>query len=147
MNTNNKGFSLVELIVVIAIMAILAAVAIPTFATFISKAQVASDVDYMNQVESAIELAYAQKGYDIAKITVRHTNGKPAEIVVDFADEGVADATITKDDTDSNEEKDAAAVIDWNYKFNKTDYSTLDANKVPENWDKDVWSLGVYSGQ
>ena len=28
---NNKGFSLVELIVVIAIMAILAAVAIPTF--------------------------------------------------------------------------------------------------------------------
>ena len=114
---------------------------IPTFATFISKAQIASDVDYMNQVESAIELAYAQKGYDIAKITVKHTNGTPVEIVVDFADEDVDDATITKNDTDSSAEADAAAVIDWNYSFNKTDYSTLDANKVPENWDKDTWAL------
>ncbi len=146
MKTNNKGFSLVELIVVIAIMAILAAVAIPTFATFIGKAQVASDVDYMNQVESAIELAYAQKGYDIAKITVKHTNGTPVEIVVDFKDANVDDATITKNDADNSAEKDAAAVIDWDYKFNKTDYNDLVANnKAPDNWNKTGWSLETYT--
>ena len=147
MKTNNKGFSLVELIVVIAIMAILAAVAIPTFATFIGKAQVASDVDYMNQVESAIELAYAQKGYDIEKITVNHTAGTPKEVVVKFV--GIQE-TVTIDESDkngNNEEADAAAVIDWKYSLNKTDYSTLADNKVPENWDKDTWTLGVYNAQ
>jgi type IV pilus assembly protein PilA len=148
MKTNNKGFSLVELIVVIAIMAILAAVAIPTFATFITKAQIASDVDYMNQVESAIELAYAQKGYDIAKVTVKHTNGVPEEIEVDFADEGVDNAIIKKNDTDSSAEKDAAAVIDWNYKFNKTDYNDLVAkDEAPDNWNKTGWSLEKYTAQ
>ena len=59
---NNKGFSLVELIVVIAIMAILAAVAIPTFAGFITKANKASDESYMNDIEYAIELALAKDG-------------------------------------------------------------------------------------
>ncbi len=59
---NNKGFSLVELIVVIAIMAILAAVAIPTFASFITKAQRASDESFLNDIEYAIELAMAEEG-------------------------------------------------------------------------------------
>ena len=40
---NNKGFSLVELIVVIAIMAILAAVAVIGVSVYIPKAQQASD--------------------------------------------------------------------------------------------------------
>ena len=62
MKTNNKGFSLVELIVVIAIMAILAAVAIPTFATFIGKAQRSSDESFLNDIEYAIELARAEDG-------------------------------------------------------------------------------------
>ena len=59
---NNKGFSLVELIVVIAIMAILAAVAIPTFAGFITKANKASDESYMNDIAYAIELDLAEEG-------------------------------------------------------------------------------------
>lgn len=62
MKTNNKGFSLVELIVVIAIMAILAAVAIPTFASFITKANKASDTSYMNDIAYAINLALAKEG-------------------------------------------------------------------------------------
>ena len=119
---NNKGFSLVELIVVIAIMAVLAAVAIPTFATFIGKAQSASDVDFMNQVESAIELAYAQTTVEIESIKVE-CNGekKPIAITVKF-EEKINDTTdtvtITADDKDDNNEKaDAALVIDWNYEF------------------------------
>ena len=148
MKTNNKGFSLVELIVVIAIMAILAAVAIPTFATFIGKAQVASDVDYMNQVESAIELAYAQKGYAIETMTVYYATANnqnlPKSVVVKFANVEntvtITEADAATGSTAPAEEKDAAAVIDWKYSFNKTNYKT----EKPDSW-KTTWVFDVYS--
>ena len=47
MKKNNKGFSLVELIVVIAIMAILAAVAVTSFAIYIDNAQERADLNYL----------------------------------------------------------------------------------------------------
>ena len=67
---NNKGFSLVELIVVIAIMAILAAVAIPTFATFITRATEAADEDFASGIEYAVNLALTESGDEAATITV-----------------------------------------------------------------------------
>ena len=70
MKTNNKGFSLVELIVVIAIMAILAAVAIPTFATFITKANVASDVSFVNDLTYAAKLAHTATGGSVTNVQV-----------------------------------------------------------------------------
>lgn len=138
---NNKGFSLVELIVVIAIMAILAAVAIPTFATFIGRAQTASDADFMSQVESAVELAYAQKGYSVDSIAVTYNNDNdknPTQVVVTFNEKGANDQAITATITSSSnsgEAGDAAAVIDWNYKFNKTDYTSSS-----EGWNSN-WTL------
>ena len=87
---NNKGFSLVELIVVIAIMAILAAVAIPTFATFIKKANVAADEDFANGVKYAVNLALAGEGKEAASITV----------TMDSDGQGIDKLTYTlKDDT------------------------------------------------
>ena len=67
---NNKGFSLVELIVVIAIMAILAAVAIPTFATFINKANVAADEDFVSGVKYAIDLALTTDGDKAEEVAI-----------------------------------------------------------------------------
>ena len=58
MKNNNKGFSLVELIVVIAIMAILAAVAVVGFSMYIPKAQQASDKQLVSDVEYALTLQY-----------------------------------------------------------------------------------------
>ena len=68
MKNNNKGFSLVELIVVIAIMAILAAVAVVGFSFYIPKAQMAGDRQTVNEVIDGIELYYysnpeMEKGY------------------------------------------------------------------------------------
>ena len=54
---NNKGFSLVELIVVIAIMAILAAVAVVGFSMYIPKAQQATDKQMFSDLESALTYA------------------------------------------------------------------------------------------
>ena len=78
---NNKGFSLVELIVVIAIMAILAAVAIPTFATFITKANVASDESLLNDIEYAVTLIQVEHDLeDGALVVTIGANDKIASI-------------------------------------------------------------------
>ena len=55
---NNKGFSLVELIVVIAIMAILAAVAVIGVSVYIPKAQQANDKQLVSDIEYALNLYY-----------------------------------------------------------------------------------------
>ena len=93
---NNKGFSLVELIVVIAIMAILAAVAIPTFATFITKAQDASGV------QEVADLVYA------AKLACAEFNSEVESAVV--ADDGTT-VTITFEGDEADDAAEQAAAV------------------------------------
>ena len=69
MKKNNKGFSLVELIVVIAIMAILAAIAIPTFAHFIKKAHEASDDELLHNINYIFSAACLENGVDVKEVT------------------------------------------------------------------------------
>lgn len=55
---NNKGFSLVELIIVIAIMAVLVAVLAPQYMRFIERGRAASDRDNVKAVQGALEIYY-----------------------------------------------------------------------------------------
>ncbi len=57
---NNKGFSLVELIIVIAIMAILVGVLAPQFAKYLGKSKTATDVQNAQQIASAISAQWAE---------------------------------------------------------------------------------------
>lgn len=50
---NNKGFSLVELIIVIAIMAILVAVMVPTLIKQVEKSKVSSDIQLADSIRNA----------------------------------------------------------------------------------------------
>ena len=59
LNKNNKGFSLVELIVVIAIMAVLVGVAAPQFIQYVNKSRAATDLQNLQQVKAAVEVYYA----------------------------------------------------------------------------------------
>lgn len=59
---NNKGFSLVELIVVIAIMAILAVTLAPRLTQYIDKARQANDREAVNAVYTAIKLGMLDDG-------------------------------------------------------------------------------------
>lgn len=55
--TNNKGFSLVELIIVIAIMAILAGAIAPALIKYIDKSRKSNDVSAAKTIKTAVETA------------------------------------------------------------------------------------------
>lgn len=56
---NNKGFSLVELIIVIAIMAVLMGVLAPQLLKYVEDSRVQSDETAMGEVENAVKIALA----------------------------------------------------------------------------------------
>ena len=53
---NNKGFSLVELIIVIAIMAVLVGVLAPTYLQYVEKSKKSNDVSTVDSIVNAIEI-------------------------------------------------------------------------------------------
>ena len=53
---NNKGFSLVELIIVIAIMAVLIGVLAPQYLRYVERSRVATDQDNIAAIESACQV-------------------------------------------------------------------------------------------
>ncbi len=56
---NNKGFSLIELIIVVAIMAIIVAVLAPQFIRYIEKSKMGKDREVAGVVKQAINVAMA----------------------------------------------------------------------------------------
>ena len=70
---NNKGFSLVELIIVIAIMAILVGVMAPQLIKYIEKTNQASDVQLCDSVKTAITTGYMDPS--VAKTGLTLANG------------------------------------------------------------------------
>ena len=53
---NNKGFSLVELIIVIAIMAVLVGVLAPTYLQYVEKSKKSNDVQTVDSIVNALEI-------------------------------------------------------------------------------------------
>lgn len=84
--TNNKGFSLVELIIVIAIMAILAGAIAPALIKYIDKSRRSNDVSSCKTIKTAIETAlgneslyeYLTTGGDFAYIYITPGGGLAA---------------------------------------------------------------------
>ncbi len=60
--TNNKGFSLVELIIVIAIMAVLIAVLAPQFLRYVERSRIQSDNTAIGEIANAVKIAAANEG-------------------------------------------------------------------------------------
>lgn len=79
--TNNKGFSLVELIVVIAIMAVLIGVLAPTFTKYVEQSRRSTDIQNAEAIKTAMlaDIADGTKSGSNTNVTVDATN-KPTSI-------------------------------------------------------------------
>lgn len=80
---DNKGFSLVELIIVIAIMAILVGIVGTQVIPYINKSKVAKDQQVLNSISTAAVAAYSE-------------NGATSDMTIDVFAAAPADATQAK---------------------------------------------------
>ena len=75
---NNKGFSLIELIVVIAIMAILVGALAPQYMKFVERSRKSTDVQNVAAIKSALEVYAADpmvttNALETGKVTIKTT--------------------------------------------------------------------------
>lgn len=60
---NNKGFSLVELIIVIAIMAVLVAILAPAFMRYVEESRQKADITAVDEVIQSVKAAYTNSEF------------------------------------------------------------------------------------
>ncbi|MBQ9609229.1 MAG: type II secretion system protein [Lachnospiraceae bacterium] len=106
MMRNNKGFSLVELIIVIAIMAILAGAIAPALIRYIDKSRKSNDISAAKTIKTAVETALSyEKSFELLTTgdgsSTTDTDGNTVnyvgyiEIVPDTPDNGYGNNGIT----------------------------------------------------
>lgn len=86
MKKNNKGFSLVELIIVIAIMAVLMAVLAPQFLRYVERSRLQSDNTAIGEIANACKIVATNE----TAIT-----GAPITITIPVAPAAAANVTVT----------------------------------------------------
>lgn len=97
---NNKGFSLVELIVVIAIMAVLVGVLAPQFIKYVEKSRESTDITNLDSIKTVVESYFADKEADRLPDTVeiKIDNNTNKVYVLDIKKGGSTMTGVTSDD-------------------------------------------------
>jgi len=90
--TNNKGFSLVELIIVIAIMAVLMVVLAPQLLRYVENSRLQRDNSAIAEIANAIEIACANEDV-MAEIPA--AGGTPASITINRDAQDNQEITLT----------------------------------------------------
>lgn len=99
MKKNNKGFTLVELIVVIVILGILAAVAVPAYSGYISRSRRAADLSVLSSVATAAQAIAAEKQTTLTNVLVkREATGTGDDAMNDMVTITLASGTATGKD-------------------------------------------------
>ena len=73
---DNKGFSLVELIVVVAIMAVLMGILVPTLVRNVEKSKRQKDLSGIEEVRSTMQVALADEDFSDITTTVTFSSGE-----------------------------------------------------------------------
>ena len=93
---NNKGFSLVELIVVIAIMAVLVGVLAPQLIKYVEKSREATDIQTCDNIATALKTYYADEEVSATATATTVTVTLTKTELGTGADTAVKDAGLTK---------------------------------------------------
>lgn len=72
---NEKGFTMVELIIVVAIMGIIGALLVPSFGNMAAKSKISTDISTTKTIKRLID-AYAAEGGDTTALTNKATIGQ-----------------------------------------------------------------------
>ncbi len=131
---NNKGFSLVELIIVIAIMAVLIAVLAPQYLKYVEKSRISADGQTMDEFVSALQVLVSDPDVDLDLDTA----GTKYKV------EYQASTKTIKISPDLKTEFDNAGILDTSatYKLkSKLFTSHTPAVSVDIKWNGTVWEL------
>lgn len=121
---NNKGFSLVELIVVIAIMAVLMAVLAPAMLRYVEKSRIQKDRSAVSEAAHAAELALGDDDIYDKAITALGTG---TTITITVSGDGTTASTATPAVTELTDDVDKTV---GNIKFASKKYSGQTATIV-----------------
>lgn len=94
---NNKGFTLVELVIVIVILAILVGILAPQYTKYVEKSRKSADASNMDEIIKAIEVHYVEQGVNSTgadtTVTVTMNSDKKTPVSVKA---GTADLDLTE---------------------------------------------------
>ena len=82
---DNKGFTLIELVIVVAILAILIGILAPQYTKYVEKARKAADASNMDDMVNAIKLYAADDAH--------HLQATKYELIIGFATGGTTEGT------------------------------------------------------
>ena len=111
---DNKGFSLVELIIVIAIMAVLIGVLAPQYLKYVEKSRQSADLDTIDSMVNAVTIYSADPANSIVSDHLKCASGTVSadpQVRAALTDAGVA-STLPK--------MKSKAYQDWDIEFSET---------------------------
>lgn len=95
---NNRGFSLVELIIVIAIMAVLTAIVAPQYIKYVEKSKVSADEANITEFDSALKVIAVDTDTPLPVDKYTVVLSKSADVAVTVTSATAANVTLLKTD-------------------------------------------------